>query len=420
MSMSLDEIWDEPVSNSPRPASSARPSPSKRRRTTLFLSSDEDNDDAPATTHYRKRTPEKRPEIEALFDTLDDEDDVFGGLAPSLDLDTLRKQAESHAAKNPSLTPHAILPSSSPPRDIGDEKEDGDQNKSKGKGNKDGLHKRKPIPRLDEARLLGPDGFPALVKQAKYFKPRGKGHELSDLNRLTQIYQFWSHKMYPKGAFRDNVQRVEKLCHSKRMHNALSVWRDESKGLVNGMKPEEFADLDSSSSSDENENTADPMQQKDSTTTDGAEQLTSRSSSPPPRPPSSVGTSLGGDDDFDAMIREEEDLAAASGSTQLITASTSNTAINSRPAVDDDDAMWDELGEDFGVPVTSQPAQATAAITVSADDDEEMWDIVREMEEAQTASAGPGVEQPATIREPENQDPQKSATNDEGWDEMYL
>ncbi len=177
--MSLDEIWDEPVSNSPRPASSSRPSPSKRRRTTLFLSSDEDNDDAPATTHYRKRTPEKRPEIEALFDTLDDEDDVFGGLAPSLDLDTLRKQAESHAAKNPSLTPHAILPSSSPPRDIGDEKEDGDQNKSKGKGNKDGLHKRKPIPRLDEARLLGPDGFPALVKQAKYFKPRGKGHEVS-------------------------------------------------------------------------------------------------------------------------------------------------------------------------------------------------------------------------------------------------
>ncbi|PSR76039.1 hypothetical protein PHLCEN_2v8701 [Hermanssonia centrifuga] len=381
MSMSLDEIWDEPVSNSPRPASSARPSPSKRRRTTLFLSSDEDNDDAPATTHYRKRTPEKRPEIEALFDTLDDEDDVFGGLAPSLDLDTLRKQAESHAAKNPSLTPHAILPSSSPPRDIGDEKEDGDQNKSKGKGNKDGLHKRKPIPRLDEARLLGPDGFPALVKQAKYFKPRGKGHE-----------------------------------------NALSVWRDESKGLVNGMKPEEFADLDSSSSSDENENTADPMQQKDSTTPDGAEQLTSRSSSPPPRPPSSVGTSLGGDDDFDidAMIREEEELAAASVSTQLITASTSNTAIKSRPAVDDDDAMWDELGEDFGVPVTSQPAQATASMTVSADDDEEMWDIVREMEAAQTASAGPGVEQPATIREPENQDPQKSATNDEGWDEMYL
>lgn len=32
-----------------------------------------------------------------------------------------------------------------------------------------------------------------------------------------QIYQFWSHKMYPKGYFSANVQRVEKLCHSKRM-----------------------------------------------------------------------------------------------------------------------------------------------------------------------------------------------------------
>jgi hypothetical protein len=37
---------------------------------------------------------------------------------------------------------------------------------------------KKKIARLDEARLLGPDGFPALVKQTKHWKPKGKGHEV--------------------------------------------------------------------------------------------------------------------------------------------------------------------------------------------------------------------------------------------------
>lgn len=42
--------------------------------------------------------------------------------------------------------------------------------------------------------------------------------QVSDLNRLLQTYQFWAHKMYPKTPFNDSVQRIEKLCHGKRMH----------------------------------------------------------------------------------------------------------------------------------------------------------------------------------------------------------
>lgn len=38
-----------------------------------------------------------------------------------------------------------------------------------------------------------------------------------DLDRVLQIYQFWSHKLYPKTRFKETVDRVEKLCHSKRM-----------------------------------------------------------------------------------------------------------------------------------------------------------------------------------------------------------
>lgn len=44
-----------------------------------------------------------------------------------------------------------------------------------------------------------------------------------DLQRLLRIYQFWAHEMYPKGQFRDTVEKVEKLCHSKRM--AVSWFR---------------------------------------------------------------------------------------------------------------------------------------------------------------------------------------------------
>lgn len=155
-------------------------------------------------------------------------------LAPALQLDVLRQQA---AAALPPLTPHQILPSSSPPRDLGDETTGaGDTEKGAKSKDGEGLHKRRTIPKLDDARLLDTDGFPALVKQAKHFKPRGKGHEvgvqlscraapeltativqLADLNRLMQVYQFWSHKLYPRQTFRANVVQIEKLCHSKRM-----------------------------------------------------------------------------------------------------------------------------------------------------------------------------------------------------------
>jgi replication fork protection complex subunit Csm3/Swi3 len=115
-----------------------------------------------------------------------------------------------------------------------------------GDGEDDGQKKRKPLPKLDETRLLGKDGFPQLLKDTKNFKPKGKGHEViiiiiftshllapvltadvwtdatastqaMDLDRVLQIYQFWSHKLYPKTRFKETVDRVEKLCHSKRM-----------------------------------------------------------------------------------------------------------------------------------------------------------------------------------------------------------
>ena len=48
-----------------------------------------------------------------------------------------------------------------------------------GEAEDDGKNKRKLVPKLDEARLLGKNGFLQLVKETKRFKPKGKGHEVS-------------------------------------------------------------------------------------------------------------------------------------------------------------------------------------------------------------------------------------------------
>lgn len=193
--MDLDGIWDEPVAQSPPRATQAentatpvRSSPAKRRRTNLFLSSDSEGDnDAPKDQPtYRTRTPKKKvPDIDALFDDIDDDvgndddDDGLGELAPALDIDMLRRQADARHARGPPLTPHEVMPSSSPTREL-----EGTDAIGSGVGSKkkdgEGLegNKRRKIAKLDEARLLGSDGLPALIKQAKDFKPRGKGHEV--------------------------------------------------------------------------------------------------------------------------------------------------------------------------------------------------------------------------------------------------
>ena len=183
MSAALDDIWDAPAETHTRALTPAAPpidlddlpgpSPAKRRRTTLFLSDDEDDSPRNPPQPLPDTASGLNPDISALFDDLDPEPE----LAPSLDLDELRRQAAArHAVRIPALTPREILPSSSPPRDLEDGEGGGETGK---KGAADGEKgKRKQLPKLNEARLLAPDGFPALVKHTKDFKPKGKGHEV--------------------------------------------------------------------------------------------------------------------------------------------------------------------------------------------------------------------------------------------------
>jgi replication fork protection complex subunit Csm3/Swi3 len=176
-------------------------------------------------------------EVNAIFADMENDADLsYKPLAPSLDLDALRREADARHARNiepmTSIPPN-ILAGSSSMLDT----------KGKNDAKEDERKEKRIMPKLDEARLLGPDGFPKLIKDTKHFKPKGKGHEVrstmlllffffraplseyrkqeADLNRLLRIYQFWTHKLYPKTQFRDTVERVEKLCHSRRMHVRL-------------------------------------------------------------------------------------------------------------------------------------------------------------------------------------------------------
>ncbi|KAH7914681.1 replication fork protection component Swi3-domain-containing protein [Hygrophoropsis aurantiaca] len=408
--MSLDEIWDAPISparseNSPNPVKSSTGT-QKRSRPSLFLS--DSDDELPVTT---KSVP---PEVDAMFEDMDnDEDLVFKPLAPALDLEALRRNAEAKHAKRatsqPSLTPHQILPSSSPGRDNHDENEGGwaSKDKKSGQSGEGDKKERKKLPKLDEERLLGPNGFPQLIKDTKNFRIKGKGHEASDLGRLLQTYQFWAHKMYPKTQFGDTVERVEKLCHSKRMHVALSVWRDEANGLVNGKKPgydeDDVIDL-----------TSGPEEGLDAPRSDAEEK--NASSGPASLPPSSEAEDDYDDFDIDAVIREEEQRLAvmrAANASEPTPQTTSKGTYRSQPTTDsmdiDEDAMWDDL-EAFN---KSSPPSApqidgtrTSEKSVTHDQDEDMWDVVRELEDNETSST---VSIGDTTR----------ATNDEGWDDMY-
>ncbi|PGH17551.1 hypothetical protein AJ79_01151 [Helicocarpus griseus UAMH5409] len=90
--------------------------------------------------------------------------------------------------------------------------------------------KRRPVAKLDEARLLSPAGIPKLRKTAKTkLNFKGKGHEYSDAMRLLNFYQLWLDDLYPRAKFADGLAMIEKLGHSKRIQIMRKEWIDEGK-----------------------------------------------------------------------------------------------------------------------------------------------------------------------------------------------
>lgn len=238
--MSLDDIWDEPIAPPPKPApTDGDSSPLKRPHQSLFFS-DSDSDYERPPKRATPAPPPARPDVDALFEDLDkgeeDNDLRYKPLAPALDLAKLTKEAEArHEDARQTAASQTVAGGSKSGAAGGTGKDQfrKDEGKDKPGDEKKG---RKVLPKLDEERLVGPEGFPLLIDDIKGFVPKGKGSEVhshslstlyapadpcflqhADLNRLLQVYQFWTHRMYPKTSFKDTVGRIEKLCHSKRM-----------------------------------------------------------------------------------------------------------------------------------------------------------------------------------------------------------
>jgi replication fork protection complex subunit Csm3/Swi3 len=187
MDTSINDIWDLPVETSIRhtPRKDIWPStpPCASSNPPLFLPSDDDEDldedTAPNAQPNRDANP--NPDVDALFEGLDDIDDSFQELAPALDLDALRREADARNAHAVRAEIGATVPSAAEPTAAAKTsggKGGGALGGIDGEGDDDGKKKRKPVPKLDEARLLGKDGLLQLVKDTKNFKPKGKGHEV--------------------------------------------------------------------------------------------------------------------------------------------------------------------------------------------------------------------------------------------------
>ena len=136
------------------------------------------------------------------------------------------------------------------------------------------------------------------------------------------------------------------------------------------------------------------------------------------------------DFDMDAIIREDEERQAAAAPP----AARVPAPPRAPPNLADDDAMWDELMNDlpedvsFGTALAVPPLKAATAAHPAPDDDEDMWDLVgqlqaEDMTAAESASVATGSESASTARTEANTTHEagsKSITIEEEWDEMYL
>jgi len=151
------------------------------------------------------------PNPRAEFDEPDDLDNIF-----SNDYDTAVNDFLQDIPINNTSSANNVLLNPAPAKDIDEEITV--------------KRKRAPNPKLDFVRLCSQNGIPKLRRITKSrLKFQGKGYEYSDISRVLSTYQLWLDDLFPKAKFRDALQIVEKVGHTKRMQVERRVWLDETK-----------------------------------------------------------------------------------------------------------------------------------------------------------------------------------------------
>lgn len=95
--------------------------------------------------------------------------------------------------------------------------------------------------KLDETLLFSPLGLPRLrddLLPRLLKRTRGRGHELADLDRIIEGYQFWAHELYPKAKFRDVIKIVSKVGKTRSMKSRRREFINE---MIKKDRPEEEA-----------------------------------------------------------------------------------------------------------------------------------------------------------------------------------
>ena len=157
----IDDLWDEPIESEPAPHLATKPVTSADP---LFLQSDSDNEGGAGAARSR---PSKAPDdIGALFEI--DDDDENGQLS-NVTYEQLRKDALSGGR----------VPDDGPSNEGANEGPSTVKSKlDKIDGDGDQATTKRTVPKLNEELLLSEKGIPALIKDAKRWRPKGKGHEV--------------------------------------------------------------------------------------------------------------------------------------------------------------------------------------------------------------------------------------------------
>ncbi|EXJ67971.1 uncharacterized protein A1O5_08585 [Cladophialophora psammophila CBS 110553] len=289
--------------------------------------------------------------------------------------------------------------------------------------------RRKPISKLDEARLLSAPGIPKLRADArsgkfsKKLRLKGKGHEFSDVARLLNYYQLWLDNLYPRAKFADGLQLIEKVGHSRRMQVMRKEWIDEGKpGYVRDREAKKTGEKEKEANKE-----TDDLYAGDRPVENGVDQEAPSAAVGAEDdslfvPDLRTGANNGNDDgllpdgdELDALLAEQETRIT------MRPASASKTTINDDSEGDDDlDALLaeQEMKRAHPLPSTSESAPASAPKPKPSlfggddnDDDDEMDDLDALLAE-QEARIEPGTTQskPSSIQQPLTAQNEESTT----------